>query len=194
MWPALYAGYFFAPAAIVALLGLCGAAYAGTLAAISLDPAIGFTRWVVTMSVVAGAAGALHALRTHVDGLVGALHSAARTDPLTGMLNRRGFERAVRARGRARGPHQRAVRAGARRHRPLQGAERRHGHIAGDEALAAIGDALRAGCRTIDTAARIGGEEFALLLPGTGLGRGLRGGRAAAGGRRLHRRPDAASR
>lgn len=39
-----------------------------------------------------------------------------------------------------------------------------HGHTAGDEALAAIGGALRAHVRTGDTAYRYGGEEFALVL------------------------------
>ena len=173
VWPALYAGYFFGHRAIAAMLVLCGGAYAVTLAAIIADPAIGLTRWVVTMSVVVGAAGALHALRTHVDGLVGALHSTARTDPLTGMLNRRGFEERfvleVQRAGRTGEPF--ALLLGDIDH--FKALNDVYGHIAGDEALAAIGAALRDGCRTIDTAARIGGEEFALLLPGTGAGEGF---------------------
>ncbi len=172
VWPALYAGYFFSRSAIAALLGLCAAAYAGTIAAIGLDPALGFTRWVVTMSVVAGAAGALHALRLHVDGLVGALHSTARTDPLTGMLNRRGFsevfELEVERAARTSEPF--ALLLGDIDH--FKALNDAHGHIPGDEALAAVGEALRGGCRSIDTAARIGGEEFALLLPGTGSDEG----------------------
>jgi diguanylate cyclase (GGDEF)-like protein len=168
VWPALYAGYFFERRAILALLGLCGVVYAGTLAAVTPDSAIALTRWIVTMSVVAGAAGALHALKQHVDGLVGALHAAARTDPLTGMLNRRGFgERfEVEVERAARTSEPFALVLGDIDH--FKALNDEHGHIAGDEALAAIGEALRAGCRTIDTAARIGGEEFALLLPGTG--------------------------
>jgi len=167
VWPALYAGYFFPRQAIAGLLLLLAAAYAGTLAAIAPDPSIAFTRWVVTMSVVTGAAAALHALRLHVDGLVGALHSTARTDPLTGMLNRRGFSErfTLEIERSARTGEPFALLLGDIDHfKPLNDT---YGHIAGDEALAAIGVAMRNGSRTIDTAARIGGEEFALLLPGT---------------------------
>lgn len=41
-----------------------------------------------------------------------------------------------------------------------------HGHPYGDEILRSVGRALTAVVRNIDTAARIGGEEFALILPG----------------------------
>lgn len=41
----------------------------------------------------------------------------------------------------------------------------RFGHAKGDDALRSVGKALRSSIRLGDTAARIGGEEFALLLP-----------------------------
>jgi diguanylate cyclase (GGDEF)-like protein len=46
----------------------------------------------------------------------------------------------------------------------------RHGHLAGDAALERLGLVLRAGLRAADTAYRIGGDEFALLLPETTAG------------------------
>jgi diguanylate cyclase (GGDEF)-like protein/PAS domain S-box-containing protein len=44
----------------------------------------------------------------------------------------------------------------------------RYGHITGSEALCRVADVLAAGCRNIDTAARFGGDEFAIVLPETG--------------------------
>lgn len=45
----------------------------------------------------------------------------------------------------------------------------RRGHLAGDAALAAVGRQLRAILRQSDVCCRFGGDEFAILLPDTGL-------------------------
>lgn len=44
-----------------------------------------------------------------------------------------------------------------------------HGHLAGDEVLALVGDLLKANCRNEDFAVRFGGEELMLILPHCGL-------------------------
>jgi len=41
-----------------------------------------------------------------------------------------------------------------------------NGHAAGDEAIQLVAESLRRSCRAIDHAARIGGDEFAVLVPG----------------------------
>ena len=41
-----------------------------------------------------------------------------------------------------------------------------YGHDAGDQVLQGVAERLRSCCREVDTAARVGGDEFALVLPG----------------------------
>ncbi|MEA2450140.1 MAG: hypothetical protein QOG63_2072, partial [Thermoleophilaceae bacterium] len=55
------------------------------------------------------------------------------------------------------------------------------GHAVGDSVLLAAGDALRASCREGDTPFRVGGDEFALLLPGTDAADARRVAERAAG-------------
>jgi diguanylate cyclase (GGDEF)-like protein len=43
----------------------------------------------------------------------------------------------------------------------------RHGHLVGSRALCRVADAIRASSRVVDTGARFGGDEFALILPET---------------------------
>jgi diguanylate cyclase (GGDEF)-like protein/PAS domain S-box-containing protein len=45
----------------------------------------------------------------------------------------------------------------------------RHGHAAGDDLLRRLGEVIRGELRKTDTAGRIGGEEFAIVLPGASV-------------------------
>ncbi len=91
----------------------------------------------------------------------------ARTDAVTRLDNRRAFEEAA----------DRELERARRQGRPVTVAyldvddfkqlNDRWGHSAGDEVLVVVGATLRAETRRIDTAARIGGDEFGLLLPDT---------------------------
>jgi diguanylate cyclase (GGDEF)-like protein len=89
------------------------------------------------------------------------------TDHLTGLANRRRFERQL----------DREVSRTLRYSRPFclllldidnfKEVNDTYGHDAGDEAIRRLSLTLQAGTRGIDLAARIGGEEFAVILPET---------------------------
>jgi diguanylate cyclase (GGDEF)-like protein len=86
---------------------------------------------------------------------------AAEIDPLTGIPNRRAFDRAIaEARGRAT-----VLIIDTDKFKQINDSR---GHAAGDDTLRAIAGALAAQARDDDLVARLGGDEFGALLPGTG--------------------------
>jgi diguanylate cyclase (GGDEF)-like protein len=97
------------------------------------------------------------------------LHDMAMTDSLTGVLNRRRLFEIASA----------AIHESRRTGEPLaviaidldhfKQVNDRFGHAAGDDVLAALARVLREQTRRHDAVGRIGGEEFAIVLPDTSL-------------------------
>ena len=105
------------------------------------------------------------AITIHRTDLLARLQSTARTDPLTGLPNRRVWDEDLsRELARAR-RHGGALCLAMLDLDRFKAYNDRHGHQAGDELLSAAATAWRPELRSTDTIARFGGEEFAVLLP-----------------------------
>jgi diguanylate cyclase (GGDEF)-like protein len=100
----------------------------------------------------------------------------ARIDPLTGLLNRRSFfSEAARELEQVSSTGQPAAMILFDRDR-FKVVNDTWGHAAGDAVLIALADLLREERREHDVVGRLGGEEFALVIPGADIA----GGRRAA--------------
>lgn len=97
-----------------------------------------------------------------------AVREQAVTDALTGLYNRRYFEESLA----------KEVQRAKRQQQPfsvvgidldyLKKINDTHGHFYGDLAIKSIAEVLKSNARSVDVPARIGGEEFNVLLPGIG--------------------------
>jgi diguanylate cyclase (GGDEF)-like protein len=131
--------------------------------------ALGYITDPTDLDLLRARARTLLELKQYLDSC----QEAAFTDHLTGLANRRRFERQL----------EREAARTERYSRPFclllvdidnfKDVNDTHGHDAGDEALRQVANVIQSGTRGIDTGARIGGDEFAVILPETDLVRGL---------------------
>ena len=166
-WPVLWVAYFYGTRATAIAVASIGVAHA--IALLSMPETGNVDRWCDVMASVTIAAVVVRALAVRNERLVEQLTAEARIDPLTELLNRRGlaerFDHEI-ARATRAGTSLAVVAIDIDHFKRINDT---HGHEAGDRALTWIAHRLSEQTRGADITARIGGEEFLVVLPGAGL-------------------------
>jgi two-component system cell cycle response regulator len=166
-WLALYSAYFFPIRQAVFQIGLMAAVYLAVLFD-TLPAGEVAANWVVLVAVIVPIAVLLRVVRGGVTQLVRSLAEAARTDPLTQLKNRLALDQEIEEqleRTRRSGTELSVV-IGDLDH--FKVVNDQLGHRAGDRALVRVARILASHGRAADTVARTGGEEFTLLVHGSG--------------------------
>lgn len=118
-----------------------------------------------TLEILASfAAIAINHARTH-----SLVKQQAITDSLTGLFNRRCFESVIVRELKRAERHRRELSLALVDVDDFKKYNDAYGHQAGDEALAALGEAIRRSIRSTDLATRYGGDEIVIMLPETKL-------------------------
>jgi len=166
LWPTVYAFYLFSLRAALAQTVVLGALFAAFLVSGGPDDgSVGI--WLATIGTLLSAGLLMAVARDRVSDRLVALTEAVRRDTLTGLLNRRGFEEAFDTeleRARRTGQTLSLILGDLDRFKRINDD---FGHNVGDDALRRVGAAISQGKRSFDSAARIGGEEFAIVAPDT---------------------------
>jgi diguanylate cyclase (GGDEF)-like protein len=171
LWPLVHLAYFARRPVVACALALMAATVVVSLAVNPYvtnraDTAVG------TIFSVGLMTGVVMVMTRRERDLQEALARAADTDALTGVLNRRGLGPVVQRLVDEAG----AAGAGARLAVVMIDLDHfkrfndRHGHLVGDQALIRLARVMTQAARSEVFVARIGGEEFAVLLPGADAG------------------------
>jgi len=106
--------------------------------------------------------------QAHTEGRLSEALQQADLCPLTGLRNHRAFHQRLGEEADAALASGRQLAVAVLDMDNFKFFNDSYGHLAGDDVLRQVADALRAHCRASDTLARLGGDEFALLMPGLG--------------------------
>ena len=168
-WVVIAAAIFLDTRLILAHGALAVGTYAFVLSKLEDTDGLDALRITMMAGTVMGIAIVMGGIAGRLREVLRQLEAAARTDPLTGLSNRRALEEAFDveiARARRGGFEVGVVML------DLDGFKRfndQHGHQAGDSALKRLSQVLSGATRAIDRVGRIGGEEFAIVAPDSGI-------------------------
>lgn len=163
VWLGIFSFYFLRPTWALLEVAWIGLLYG---AAVAIDaPPGSIEQWINGVVTTLGVGLIVLALRTRIGALLGNLEDAALTDALTGLPNRRSFDAQLER------ELQRSIRGDRELALAIIDLDRfkelndTAGHLEGDDALERVGVVIKGELRAMDWAARIGGDEFAILLP-----------------------------
>jgi diguanylate cyclase (GGDEF)-like protein len=163
-WSVLCIASFFGTKETVAVVLTVAVAQTGVVLHL---PGATFDQWCDPVASMAVIAIVVRGLAARNARLVARLTLESRIDPLTGLLNRRGLQERFAVElarvKRERAPL--AVVALDLDH--FKRVNDEHGHQAGDRALVWLASMLCGHTRGADIVARVGGEEFVVVLPGS---------------------------
>lgn len=115
----------------------------------------------------------LKAMLSELEKSSNRLEELVKSDPLTGLLNRRGLEAVLSREVSLARRNNTEVVAILVDLDNFKGVNDTYGHAGGDSVLRAVADAMRETLRTSDWVGRIGGDEFMIFLPATTLENGI---------------------
>lgn len=168
----LFASYYLSRPAALVHVGICTACFFAAILWMpepaALPSPTSVVSWLPIIGTITLTGAFLTSVRRQRDGLVqertalrDELQRTARTDALTGLLNRGGFEEHAAARLAA--ADEGALILGDVD--LLKAINKTHGPAAGDRVLRRVAEVMTARSRRLDIAGRTGGEEFAILVP-----------------------------
>jgi diguanylate cyclase (GGDEF)-like protein len=179
LWPTVLLAYFSRTRVVVAIvieavvaLGLAVLFHPNGTALMQSDVTLrehldsGIAAFLVGGIQIVVLTGVVHTMTQSQSALRRRLLCAAQTDPLTGLLNRRGLEPPLRRLLWRSGPVATRVSIALIDLDHFKRINDSYGHHEGDQALERAAQALVDASREGDLVARIGGEEFVVVLPG----------------------------
>ena len=165
-WPVLWIAYFYGVRETAVVVVAIAVAHGTALLSMTAGEG-NIDRWLDVVISVTLIAGTVRVLAARNQRLVAKLRAEARVDPLTGLLNRRGLAERLEAelaRGRRDGTELAVVSIDIDHFKTVNDS---YGHDTGDCVLGWVADRIARQTRASDLTARMGGDEFFVVLPAT---------------------------
>jgi diguanylate cyclase (GGDEF)-like protein len=171
VWPVLWTSYFFGLRGSILIVAWIGLVHGVALESMS-SHGTALDRWLDVIVTVGIVAAVVHVLAESNLRLMARLRDEARIDKLTSALNRRGFDERVPVELAQAQRDSTAVAVVAFDIDHFKRINDEWGHDTGDQVLTRLGALLHSETREADIVARVGGDEFVVMLHGSDADQG----------------------